>query len=825
MVKKNEKIVQLYLEDEMKSAYIDYSMSVIVSRALPDVRDGLKPVHRRILYGMYDLGLHSKSAFKKSARIVGDVLGKYHPHGDLSVYDAMVRMAQHFSYRYPVINGQGNFGSIDGDSPAAMRYTEAKLTPIAEDIIKDIQKNTVDFMPNFDETLQEPKVMPSLFPNLIVNGGSGIAVGMATNIPPHNLAEVIDAVIALINRPEIKLETIMKYLPGPDFPTGGIIYGREGILEAYRTGRGKISVRASASLEKGKGHKESIIISEIPFQVNKAKLITLIAQLVKDKKIEGITDLRDESDRDGMRIVIELKRDTQPKVILNSLYKHTQMQNTFGVIMLALVDGKPMVLTLKETLQKFIDHRHEVIIRRTKYELDKAERRAHILEGLKIALDNIDAIIQLIKKSRNPDTAKTGLMRKFGLSEVQAKAILDMKLQRLTGLERKKIEEEYLALLKGIEKLKSILASIDKQMMVIKDELYAIKEKYQDERRTEIVTTTEEFSLEDMIAEEDMVITISLSGYIKRFPVSGYKRQGRGGKGVIGTGTKDEDPVKHFFISSTHHYILFFTDKGKCYWLKVHEIPKAGRASRGRSIVNLLSVEKDERIKAVVPVKVFDDKRFLFMATKNGLVKKTNLDAFSNPRRGGINAITIREGDELIEACITSGSYDIVLGTKEGMAIRFNETEVRPMGRTASGVRGIKLGKDDRVIGMVVIKKDCSLLVITEKGFGKRSKISDYRVSKHRGGKGIITLHSTPRVGKLVSIMDVQDTDDILMVTNKGKIIRQSVRNIRIVGRNTQGVRLIKLNTEDKVAGVDRTVREEDKEREEKEEVNEKSNQ
>jgi len=722
----------------------------------------------------------------------------------------MVRMAQEFSFRYALVDGQGNFGSIDGDSPAAMRYTEARITAIAEDIIRDIDKDTVDFMPNFDETLKEPKVMPSLFPNLLVNGASGIAVGMATNIPPHNLGEVIDGLVALIKKPDIKLETLLQHIPGPDFPTGGIIYGNEGIKEAFRTGRGKITVRANASLEKGKGNKESIIITEIPYMVNKSKLVASIAQLVKEKKIEGITDLRDESDRDGIRVVIELKRDSQPKVILNRLYKHTQMQTTFGIIMLALVKGKPEVLTLKELLQNFIDHRHVVILRRTKYELNKAEKRAHILEGLKIALDNIDAIVQLIKKSRNPETAKKGLMREFGLSEIQSKAILDMRLQRLTGLERKKIEQEYLELIKEIERLKSILSSQDKQMMLIKDELFEVKEKYQDARRTEIVATTEEFSLEDMIAEEDMVITISLFGYIKRFPVSGYKRQQRGGKGVIGTGTKDEDPVKHFFISSTHHYILFFTDKGKCYWLKVYEIPKAGRASRGRAIINLLSVDKNERIKAVVPVKTFDDKRFLFMATRKGIVKKTNLDAFSNPRKGGINAINIREGDELIEACITSGSYDIVLGTREGLAIRFNETEVRPMGRTASGVRGVRLGVKDIVVGMVVIKKDCSLLVITEKGYGKRSSITDYRVSKHRGGKGIITLNATPRVGKLVSIMDVQDTDDILMITSKGKIIRQSVKNIRIVGRNTQGVRLIRLAEEDKVAGVARTVPEEE---------------
>lgn len=823
MGEKRDRIVQIYLEDEMKDSYMDYSMSVIVSRALPDVRDGMKPVHRRILYGMYELGLHPNKAFRKSARIVGDVLGKYHPHGDTAVYDSMVRMAQEFSYRYPIVNGQGNFGSVDGDSPAAMRYTEAKLTHIAEEILKDIEKDTVGYVPNFDESLKEPVVMPALFPNLLVNGASGIAVGMATNIPPHNLTEIIDALIALAGRPDIKLETLMKYLKGPDFPTGGMIYGTMGIYEAYRTGRGKVLVRAKATLEKRKSGKDAIIVNEIPYQVNKANLIACIAQLVKNKKIEGISDLRDESDRDGMRIVVELKRDAQPKVILNLLYKHTQMQTTFGIIMLALVDGRPRVLTIKEALQKFIDHRHDVIMRRTRFELDRAEKRAHILEGLKIALDHIDEIIKLIKKSRNPETAKTGLMRNFGLSEIQAKAILEMKLQRLTGLERKKIEDEYLAIIKTIEKLKLILLSRDKQINIIKDELKEIKEKYGDERRTEIVTETEEFSLEDMIAEEDMVITISLSGYIKRFPVSGYKSQRRGGKGVIGTGTKEEDPVKHFFISSTHHYILFFTDQGKCYWLKVFEIPKSGRASRGRAIVNLISVNKNEKIKAVVPVKNFEEKNYLFMATKKGSVKKTDLQAFSHPRRGGINAITIREGDELIDACLSNGSNDIVLGTRSGKSIRFNETDVRSMGRTAAGVRGIRLVGNDNVVGLVVIKRECTLMVVTENGYGKRTQISDYRVSK-RGGMGVITLHTTEKIGKLVTLMGVQDIDDLLIITARGKVIRQRIGRIRISGRNTQGVRLINLAENDSVAGVDRSVREEEEKEHKEEEIEKKDN-
>jgi len=809
MAEKRDKVVPVYIEDEMKNSYIDYSMSVIVSRALPDIRDGFKPVHRRILYGMYELGVHANRPYRKSARIVGDVLGKYHPHGDQAVYDAMVRMVQEFSLRYPMVDGQGNFGSVDGDSAAAMRYTEAKLTPIAEEMIRDIEKGTVDFSPNFDETLEEPLVLPALFPNLLVNGASGIAVGMATNIPPHNLSEVIDALIALINRPDIRIETLMNYIQGPDFPTAGIIYGSAGIAEAYSTGKGKVIVRARAALEKGKGGRDSIVITEIPYQVNKANLITSIAGLVKDKKVDGISDLRDESDRDGMRIVIELKRDAQPQIILNQLYVHTQMQTTFGVILLALVGGRPRVLQLKEVLENFIDHRHEVILRRTRFESDKAEKRAHILEGLKIALDHIDEIVQLIKKSRNPETAKNGLMKRFGLSEIQAKAILEMRLQRLTGLERKKIEDEYLGLIKEIERLKLILSSKDKQMALIKDELKAVKEKYGDERRTEIVIKTEEFSVEDMIAEEDMVITISLSGFIKRFPVSGYRRQNRGGKGVKGADTRREDSVEHLFIASTHHYILFFTDQGRCYWLKVHEIPQVGKGSRGRAIVNLISVSKGEKVAAVVPVKSFEEDKYVFMATLKGMVKKTLLSAFSNPRKVGIAAISIRKGDELIEAKLTDGGQDIVMGTSEGKAIRFNETNVRPMGRTASGVKGISLQGKDHLVGMIVVRRDGTLMVVTTKGYGKRSNISDYRITA-RGGKGIITLKTCEKVGHLLAIMDVLDSDDLLLITAKGLVIRQKVEDVNVMGRNTQGVRLVRLDKDDKVGDVARVVREEE---------------
>ena len=811
MQQKRDKIVPIYIEDEMKSSYIDYSMSVIVARALPDIRDGLKPVHRRILFGMHQLGLRYNRPYRKSARIVGDVLGKFHPHGDSAVYDSMVRMVQDFSLRYTLVDGQGNFGSVDGDSAAAMRYTEARLNLISETILQDLDKNTVDFMPNFDESLEEPTVMPSLFPNLLVNGASGIAVGMATNIPPHNLNEIIDALIAVINKPDIKDETLLQYVQGPDFPTGGIIYGVTGIREAYSTGRGRITVRARASLEKGRGNRESIIITEIPFQVNKSNLISSIADLVKDKKVEGISDLRDESDRDGMRMVVELKRDAQAQVVLNQLYKHTQMQTTFGIIMLALVKGVPRVLGIKSFLQNFINHRHEIILRRTKFELDKAEKEAHILEGLKIALDNIDAVIDLIKKSKTPEIAKQGLMKKFKLSEIQAKAILDMRLQRLTGLERKKIEEEYLRLIKLIAKLKGILESRDKQMTLIKEELKEIKEKFGDERRTEIIHKTEEFSVEDFIAEEDMVITISHSGYIKRFPVSGYRRQARGGKGVIGAGMKEEDSIEHLFIASTHHYILFFTDLGKCYWLKVHAIPQAGRGSRGRAIINLIGVGKNEKITALVPVKSFDEDRYVFMATKNGLTKKTHLQAFSHPRQAGINAIQLRENDELIEAKLTDGHQDIVIGTRNGQAIRFNESDVRAMGRTASGVKGITLAKGDRVVGMVVVRRESTLMVVTDQGYGKRSPISDYRITG-RGGKGIITIKTCEKNGHMIAIMDVLDTDDLLIITTKGQVIRQRMKEIKVIGRNTQGVRLIRLNEGDQVADVARVIREDEEE-------------
>ena len=804
-----DRIVPVFIESEMKNSYIDYSMSVIVARALPDVRDGLKPVHRRVLYGMHELGLRANSAYKKSARIVGEVLGKYHPHGDTAVYDSMVRMVQDFSLRYPLVDGQGNFGSVDGDSPAAMRYTEARMSRIAEEILRDLEKNTVDFAPNFDESLTEPTVMPSVLPNLLVNGSSGIAVGMATNIPPHNLGEVIDALVALISRPNLTVESLMQYVKGPDFPTAGIIYGDVGIDEAYRTGRGRVVIRARANLESVKSGRENIILTELPYQVNKVNLIEKIAELVKDKKLEGIAAVNDESDRDGMRVVIELKRDVPAEIVLNNLYKHTQMQVTFGVIMLALVNGAPKVLDLKEMLEHFIEFRHEVVVRRTKFDLDKAEKRAHILEGLKICLDNIDEIIALIKKSKNPDIAREGLMKRFKLSEIQAQAILDMRLQRLTGLERKKIEDEYLEVIKLIEKLRSLLDSKPKRMQLIKEELLELKEKYGDARRTEIVKETEEFTIEDMIAEEDMVITISHAGFIKRFPVSSYRRQLRGGRGSTGATTKEEDFIEHLFIASTHHYILFFTNTGRCHWLKVHEIPQAGRATKGRAIVNILQIEKDERVAAFVNVKEFNENLYVVMASKLGVIKKTELSAFSNPRRGGINAMGVKEGDDLIDAKITDGSHDILLGTHNGMSIRFHESEVRDMGRTASGVRGISLGEDDYVIDMVVIKREGTILAVTEKGYGKRTHIKEYRVS-HRGGKGVFTVKVTDKTGHMVALKEVIDEDDIMIITSNGVVIRQSVVKLRTLGRNTQGFRLIKLDDDDSVADVARVVKEEE---------------
>jgi len=805
-----EKIVPITLEEEMKSSYIDYAMSVIVARALPDVRDGLKPVHRRVLYGMHDLGMAHNKPYKKSARIVGEVLGKYHPHGDTAVYDSMVRMVQDFSLRYPLVDGQGNFGSVDGDSPAAMRYTEARLARISEEMLRDLDKNTVDFVPNFDDTLQEPTVMPSYLPNLLINGSSGIAVGMATNIPPHNLGEVVDGLIGLIKNPAITIEKLMKNIIAPDFPTAGIIYGYAGVKEAFLTGRGRIIVRAKANIETQKSGREHIIITELPYQVNKANLIEKIAELVRGGKLDDISNIRDESDRDGLRVVIELKKDAQPPIVLNQLFVHTQMQTTFGVIMLALVHGVPKVLNLKEMLEHFLNHRMDVLIRRTKFELDAAEKRAHILEGYIIALDNIDAVIQTIKKSKDVETAKQNLMKKFKLSEIQAKAILDMRLQRLTGLERQKIEDEYKETIKLIEKLKSILKSEDQRKIIITNELLELKKKYADERRTEIVYDYEDFSLEDIIAEEDVVVTITHSGFIKRFPVSGYRKQGRGGKGVTGAGTKEDDFIEHMFIASTHQYILFFTDKGRVYWLKVHEIPEGGRAARGRSILNILQKEKEESITAFVAVKEFSDNQYLIMATEQGTVKKTVLSAYGNVRKGGINAINLKKNDRLIEVKMTDGTNDIMIGTRNGFAVRFNEKDARDMGRTATGVRGVRLGKGDKAVGLLVIKRQgMSVLVVTEKGYGKRSDVNDYRIT-HRGGKGVITVKTSDKIGKMIALMEVNDNDELVIISTKGMVIRQSMKDIRVMGRATQGVRVIRLKDGDSIADIAKVVPEED---------------
>lgn len=804
-----EKIVPITLEEEMKSSYIDYAMSVIVARALPDVRDGLKPVHRRVLFGMHELGMTHSKPYKKSARIVGEVLGKYHPHGDTAVYDSMVRMVQDFSLRYPLVDGQGNFGSVDGDSPAAMRYTEARLARISEEMLRDLDKNTVDFIPNFDDSLQEPTVMPSYLPNLLINGASGIAVGMATNIPPHNLGEVADGLISLIKNPNVTIEKLMKNIVAPDFPTAGIIYGYAGVKSAYLTGRGRLIVRAKANVETQKNNREHIVVTELPYQVNKANLIEKIADLVRSGKINDISNIRDESDRDGLRVVIELKRDAQPAVVLNQLFVHTQMQTTFGVIMLALVNGIPKVLNLKEMLQHFLDHRMDVLVRRTKFELEAAEKRAHILEGYIIALDNIDAVIQTIKKSKDVETAKANLMKKFKLSEIQAKAILDMRLQRLTGLERQKIEDEYKETIKLIEKLKGILKSEEQRNLIITEEIKEIKKKYADERRTEIVYDYEDFSLEDIIAEEDVVVTISHNGFIKRFPVSGYRKQGRGGKGVTGAGTKEDDFIEHMFVASTHQYILFFTDKGKVYWLKVHEIPEGGRAARGRSILNLLRKDRDESITAFVTVKEFRDDNYLIMATEQGTVKKTVLAAYGNVRKGGIQAINLKKGDRLIEVKMTDGNNDIMIGTRNGFAVRFNEKDVRDMGRTATGVRGVRLGKGDIVVGLLVIKRQgTSVLVVTAKGYGKRSDINDYRIT-HRGGKGVITVRTNDKIGKMIAMMEVNDVDELVIISTKGMVIRQSVKDIRVMGRATQGVRVIRLKDGDSIADIAKVVTDE----------------
>jgi DNA gyrase subunit A len=785
-------------------------MSVIVSRALPDVRDGLKPVHRRILYAMDDLGMAANRPHKKSARVVGEVLGKYHPHGDTAVYDAMVRMVQGFSLRYPLVDGQGNFGSVDGDSAAAMRYTEVRLSKVGEQMLVDLGKDTVDLVPNFDNTLTEPSVLPSPLPNLLVNGSSGIAVGMATNIPPHNLGEVVDGILALIEDPDIEIIQLMSFIKGPDFPTGSVISGSRGIRDAYLTGRGRIIQRAFAQTETQKNGRERIIVSEIPYQVNKSNLLVKIAALVREKKVDGISDLRDESDREGMRIVIELRKGTDPEVVLNMLYKHTQMQETYGAIMLALVDGRPKVLNLKEMLQKFLEHRHEVVVRRTKFELAKAEQRAHILEGLKVALDHIDEIVALIKKSKDPTVARQGLMKRFGLSEIQAQAILDMRLQRLTGLERQKIEDEYLQLIKEIARLKGILESKAQRMALIRDELIDLKEKFGDQRRTTIIDEEHgEFSLEDLIAEEDMVITISHSGYVKRLPTSTYRRQRRGGRGVTGMGTKEEDFVEHLFIASTHDYILFFTDRGRCYWLKVHEIPRGGRVAKGRAVANLLKIRPEESIAAFVPVKKFDDEHYVITATRKGVVKKTALSAYSHPRKGGICGLVVDDDDVLIEAKLTDGKQDIILGTRKCKAIRFPESEARPMGRVCRGVKGITLGKGDWVVGCVVVKRDATLLVVSENGYGKRSDISDYRMT-HRGGKGIITIKNTTRNGDLVAIKETVETDELMIITQGGVVIRLPIRGVKVIGRNTQGVKLINLDEGDKVVDVARVVPEEE---------------
>lgn len=795
---KKETIVPIYIEDEMKNSYLDYAMSVIIGRALPDVRDGLKPVHRRVLYAMNELGMASDKPYKKSARVVGEVLGKYHPHGDMAVYDSIVRMAQDFSHRYPLIDGQGNFGSIDGDEPAAMRYTEIRLDKFAEELLKDLEKQTVDFVPNFDETLKEPTVLPAAIPNLLLNGSSGIAVGMATNIPPHNLGELIDGIILVIDNPNATIEEIIQVIPGPDLPTGGFILGVDGIKESYTSGRGKIILQAKTKMEVLKNGREAIIVTEIPYQVNKVSLIQKIAELVRTKKIEGISELRDESDRDGIRIVIGLKRDENSQVILNQLYKHTQMQVTFGVIMLTLVDNQPKILNIKELIELFLKHRQEIIIRRTKYELKLAEDRAHILEGLKIALANLDAVIKTIRKSKNPKEAKESLVGQFELTEIQAQSILEMQLQRLTALEQDKLNVEYLTLIKTIAELKSILASKDKVMDLIKKDLLKIKKEYADQRRTQIIKEVVEFKMEDLIAEEDMVITISHRGYIKRLPLSVYKMQQRGGVGIAGMVTKEEDFVDQLYLASTHDYILFFTDKGRVYWLKVYDLPEAGRLSKGKAIVNLLSLGEDEKIAASIPIREFNEGDYLIMATRKGMVKKTQLVAYSRPRAGGIIALSLVGDDELIKVERTKGEDDIILATKSGKAIKFSEKEVRPTGRTACGVRGIRLKENDCVVGMEVAREEFTLLTITANGYGKRTNFAEYR-KQRRGGMGVIDIKTKPRNGDVIGIYEVKDTDEVIMITEDGMVIRCPVKNISIIGRNTQGVRLIRLKEGDRV--------------------------
>lgn len=799
------KIISVNIDEEMRDAYLDYSMSVIVSRALPDVRDGLKPVHRRILYGMSGLSLSFNRPTKKCARIVGEVMGKYHPHGDSAVYDSLVRMAQLFSMRYPLVDGQGNFGSIDGDNAAAMRYTEARMSRISGELLKDIDKGTVHFVPNFDDSLTEPSVLPAAVPLLLVNGSSGIAVGMATNIPPHNLTEITNAIIFLADNPDATVEDLMQFVTGPDFPTGAMILGRQGIKSAYETGKGIIRIRAQAFVETSKVGKDSIIVTELPYQVNKANLIEKIANLVRDKVVEGISDIRDESDKDGIRVVVEIKRDAIPEVVLNQLYSHTQLQDSFGINMLALVDGIPKQLSLKEILGHYIDFRHEIIVKRTQFELNEAEEKAHILEGLKIALDNIDEVIAIIKASSSPADAKINLMERFALSERQTQAILDMRLQKLTSLEVEKVVAEYKETLKLIARLKEILESRPLRMEILKNEISDVRDKYGDERRTQIIEDDGEFSIEDMIAEEDMVITITHNGFIKRFPVDISRRQNRGGRGSTGAQTKDEDFVRNLFIASTHDYMMFFTNRGKIYWLKVHEIPRGSKASRGRAIVNLIETEPGEQVRAVLSVKEFDENHFVVMVTKQGIIKKTTLSAFGNPRRTGIRAINVGEDDDLIDVRLTDGDQDIILGTSHGKSIRFKESDVRAMGRTAAGVKGINLpGKDNFVIGMVIVKREGgTLLAVSENGYGKRTDIIDYPIIK-RGGVGVITLKTTARNGLMVALREVVDTDDLMIITEKGVLIRLPVSTIRTISRNTQGVRLIKLDEGDSISAVTR---------------------
>jgi DNA gyrase subunit A len=796
--------VPVSIEEEMKGSYLDYAMSVIIGRALPEVRDGLKPVQRRILYAMFREGLLPGRKYSKSAGVVGEVLKKYHPHGDTAVYDALVRLAQDFNMRYPLVDGQGNFGSVDGDPAAAYRYTEARLAAIAEELLADIDKNTVDFIANFDETTEEPLVLPSRVPNLIVNGSSGIAVGMATNVPPHNLGEIIDGLVKLVDNPNATLKDLMSYIKGPDFPTGGIIHGTDGIMQAYNEGKGLIKVRAKARIEREHRGSENIIVTELPYQVNKARLIEKIAELVREKKIEGISELRDESDRDGVRVVVELKRGEMAEVVLNNLYKHTQMETTFGIIMLALVNGQPRILTLKRLLSHFLQHRRDVVLRRTRFELRKAEERAHILEGLKVALDHLDEIIALIRKSKTPEEARTALMRDYPLSEIQAQAILDMKLQRLTGLEREKIVREYTETLKEIERLKAILENDALVSQIIKDELLDIRKRYADDRKTEISPETKEITIEDLITEEEMVITLSHQGYIKRNPLSAYRSQRRGGKGLIGMETKEEDFVNELFIGTTHDYMLFFSNLGRLYWLKIYQIPEAGRAAKGKALINLLALSEGERITTALPVRDFKE-GYLVMFTKNGTVKKTALEEYSNPRGKGIIAITLEEGDELIAVRKTDGKSDLIIGTKNGISIRFNEEDVRDTGRTAKGVRGIRLVAGDEVVSAEVAGERTALLTVTERGIGKRSKIEDYPV-QGRGGKGVISIKLAERSGRAVGLMQVRDEDEVVMITSSGKLIRTLAGNISLHGRNTQGVKLMDVEGADKIVSIGKVV-------------------